>query len=180
MRLFEITNMVIDVSQNTEADTIYSFSKFSMQEVAKNLVETHNDQLIRKQLNVEIDCPVDLPEIRADKTRLQFALQILFENAIIYTPENGKIVIKIKFDEKTNEFVISVVDSGIGIEKEDIPKLFAKFFRTVSARHADTEGMGIGLYMAKNIVMKHNGRIWVDSDGVGKGSTFSFAIPNRK
>jgi signal transduction histidine kinase len=171
------TNIVIDVAEDAEIDYPFRSTLFSLLEVTKNLVQTHDDQLKKKHLSVQISGGENIPQINADKTRLQFVMQIIFENAIIYTPQNGKIEIKIHFNNEKKEFIFSVSDSGIGINSNDLPKLFSKFYRTVSARHTDTEGMGIGLYMAKKIIINHNGRIWAESDGEGNGSTFFFAIP---
>jgi len=83
-------------------------------------------------------------------------------------------------DHTTNSFVFFIKDSGIGIGRDDIPKLFEKFFRTANARLADTEGMGIGLFMARKIIQRHNGNITVDSGGQDKGTSFTFTIPQQK
>ena len=175
MRLFELTNIVIDVSETTNDLYLYHFSNFNLQDVVDEIYRAHKDQIERKQLNVHIDFGPDVPQIKADKTRLQFALQILFENAFIYTPEKGDVVLKVR--QIGGELIISLRDSGIGIGEEDIERVFSKFYRTQSARHTDTEGMGIGLFMAKKIVEKHNGRIWAESKGEGQGTTFSVALP---
>ncbi len=180
MRLFELTNIVMDVAQNSEIENIYNITPFDIKEVIKNMIDAHSDQISRKHLTVHSSYPPDLPNIKADKTRLQFAIQILFENSIVYTPDSGKIDISIRFDQQTNSFVFVVKDSGIGIGRDDMPNLFKKFFRTANARLTDTEGMGIGLYMARKIIMRHNGHINVDSTGENKGTTFTFTIPQEK
>jgi signal transduction histidine kinase len=117
----------------------------------------------------------NLPTIQADKTRIQFALQIIFENSLIYTPETGKINIKAR--QVGGEVVVTIRDNGIGISLDDIPRIFSRFYRATNARHTDTEGMGIGLYMAKNIIEKHRGKIWANSLGEGKGSEFTITLP---
>ncbi len=179
MRLFELTNIVIDVAKDTEVESIYHITPFDMREVIKNMIDAHADQVARKHLTVEVHYSEHIPAIKADKTRLQFAMQILFENAIVYTPENGKVMINASYNKSSASFTFYIKDSGIGIAEEDIPKLFRKFFRTSNARLADTEGMGIGLYMAKKIILRHNGTIHVDSDGLNTGTSFSFTIPQE-
>ncbi len=179
MRLFELTNIVMDVAQNLEVESIYNLSPFDIQELIKNMIDAHNDQISRKKLVVHFECGQNLPLIKADKTRLQFALQILLENSIVYTPDGGKIDISVKLDNTTNSFVFVVKDSGIGVGRDDMPNLFKKFYRTANARLADTEGMGIGLYMARKIIMRHNGNITVDSRGENKGTAFTFTIPQQ-
>ncbi len=177
MRLFELTNIVMDVAQATEVESIYNLTPIDIKELIKNLGDAHTDQLSRKKLTLRTTFGENMPLINADKTRLQFALQILLENSIVYTPEGGNIGISVKFDQPKNCFVFSVVDSGIGIGRNDIPNLFNKFFRTANARLTDTEGMGIGLYMAKKIISRHNGNIIVDSGGENRGTTVTFTIP---
>ena len=175
MRLFELTNVVIDASQTTNDLYLYHFTNVKVEDLIKEIDGTHKDQTQHKKLNVHIDIGPDVPQIKADKTRLQFALQILYENALIYTPVDGKVEIKVR--QIGGEVIISIRDTGIGITEEDLPHVFSKFYRSQNARHADTEGMGIGLFMAKNIIEKHNGRIWAESYGENLGSVFSVALP---
>lgn len=179
MRLFELTNLVIDVAKDQEADSIYSFVPFEINEIISDMIETHSDQIAQKHLMVKVDYSPDLPQITADKTRLLFAIQIIFENSIIYTPEGGIIHISVTFNKASKTFNFEIKDNGIGVNSDDLPNLFKKFFRSAEARLTDTEGMGIGLYMAKKIVERHNGKINAYSEGENLGTTFSFTIPER-
>ncbi len=175
LRLFELTNAVIDVSRDENDLYLYRFTPVHLNSLLKELFTTHDDLIERKKLKVEFDVPDELPTIQADKTRLQFALQIIFENALVYTPEEGKVSIKVR--QIGGEVLITFKDNGIGVPEDDIDRIFSKFYRSVNARHTDTEGMGIGLYMAKNIVDKHRGKIWVTSAGEGTGTEFTVSIP---
>ncbi len=175
MRLFELTNAVIDVSKDDNDLYLYRFVPTKIDDILKDLFTTHDDMIIRKKLDVVFDLADDLPKIQADKTRVQFALQIIFENSLIYTPEEGEIMIKAR--QVGGDVVITIRDNGIGILIDDIPHIFSKFYRAANARHTDTEGMGIGLYMAKNIIEKHRGKIWATSLGEHKGSEFTISLP---
>ena len=116
----------------------------------------------------------DLPEIMADPFRITQVILNLVANASNYTKEGGHISIKAL---KKDTFIeISVSDSGQGIPKEAIPKLFTKFFRVSGVLEQGSKGTGLGLYICKSIIDMHNGKIWVTSD-VNKGSTFSFVLP---
>jgi two-component system phosphate regulon sensor histidine kinase PhoR len=106
---------------------------------------------------------------------MRFVIQTLVENAINYSKDNCSIIVNV--EKKDNMIIISVKDSGIGIAKEELPRMFTKFYRGKEARSTDTEGMGIGLYMTHDIVTRHHGKIWVESEGPGKGSTFSISLP---
>lgn len=175
MRLFELTNAVIDVSEDENNLYLYRFAPVKIEEILRDLFTSHDDLIGRKSLTVDFDVPENLPTVQADRTRIQFALQIVFENSLIYTPEKGKIGIKAR--QVGGEVVLSFKDNGIGISLDDMEHIFSKFYRATPARRTDTEGMGIGLYMAKNIVEKHRGKIWVESRGEGNGSEFTITLP---
>lgn len=175
LRLFELTNAVIDVSEDENTMYLYRFMPVRINEILKDLFTAHDDLIERKGLDVDFDVPDDLPTIQADKTRVQFALQILFENSLIYTADKGKI--KIKARQVGGDVVISFKDNGIGISLADVNRIFSKFYRSNMARRTDTEGMGIGLYMAKDIIEKHRGKVWAESAGEGKGSEFTVTLP---
>ncbi len=101
----------------------------------------------------------------------------LLSNAIKFTPE-GSITTKVEFDN--NAFTISVIDTGIGIEPEDQQTIFDEFTQVDSSQSRQYEGTGLGLALTRKIVELHGGKIWVESEGTGKGSKFSFTIPYRK
>ncbi len=175
MRLFELTNAVIDVSEDENNLYLYRFAPVKVEEILRDLFTSHDDMIGRKNLTIDFDVPKDLPTVQADRTRIQFALQIVFENSLIYTPEKGKVAIKAR--QVGGEVVVSFKDNGIGVSLDDIEHIFSKFYRSNTARRTDTEGMGIGLYMAKNIIEKHRGKIWVESRGEGDGSEFTVTLP---
>jgi signal transduction histidine kinase len=115
--------------------------------------------------------------IMADPEKSVFIFQILLDNALNYTHNGGSISVTAHPDQDGKHGVIEVSDNGIGMSKETSLCVFNRFYRGENARHADTEGMGIGLFMAKNIVEKQDGKIAVRSEGEGKGSTFSITMP---
>ncbi|MDD5645411.1 MAG: HAMP domain-containing sensor histidine kinase [bacterium] len=109
-----------------------------------------------------------------DKKKMSRVFINLISNAIKFTPENGKIEIS-KKDQK-EAFVFCVSDSGIGIPKEQINKIFDKFYQVDSSVTRKYKGSGLGLVIVKEIVELHGGKIWIESES-GKGSRFSFTIP---
>lgn len=115
-------------------------------------------------------------QILVDQGKIQQCLINIVNNAIKYTPEGGKVSIRLTSDK--SEVVIAVVDTGIGIPEEDIPKIFDRFFRVDRARARTTGGSGLGLSIVKQIVMLHNGSINVESV-VNVGTTVSIHLPNR-
>lgn len=175
LRLFELTNAIIDVSKDENDLFLYRFVPVNIPTILHDLFTAHDEMISRKQIHIDFDVPENVPTIQADKTRIQFALQIIFENALVYTPDAGKIFFKAR--QIGGDIVISIRDTGIGIPEEDLSRIFSKFYRSSNARHIDTEGMGIGLYIAKEIIEKHRGKIWATSRGIGKGSEFTVSLP---
>jgi len=111
---------------------------------------------------------------RFAQPRLELVLSNLIDNALKYTPVGGNIGVSAEI--AFAHLKVSVTDSGIGISKADRKKLFSKFFRGTNAIRLQTEGSGLGLFIVKNIVERHGGRVFVETEEK-KGSTFSFTIP---
>ena len=111
-----------------------------------------------------------------DPMRVKLVLEILIDNAIKYNVKNGEVKVKIASIANKPFVGISVEDTGMGIGPEDISKLFTKFFRAEKIIKEQTSGIGLGLYLAKNIIERHGGKIWVQSVA-GRGSTFTFTLP---
>ncbi len=129
-------------------------------------------QAERKQLNLEINCPKNLPRVRVDKSRLGQVLVNLLHNAIKFTPEGGEITLYARQQE--DMILFSVQDTGIGIPADDLSRIFERFYKTDPARSGG--GTGLGLAIARHLVEAHRGRIWVESVE-GSGSKFYFTIP---
>lgn len=119
----------------------------------------------------------DLPIYRGDRDKIEQVLINLVSNALKYTPDGGRIEI---FAGKIyNEIYVKVKDNGIGIPKEDIGRIFERFYRVDKARTRQAGGTGLGLAIAKEIVEAHGGRITIQSE-VGKGSEVMFTLPIRR
>jgi len=118
-----------------------------------------------------------LPKVLADPERIHQIVTNLLHNGIKFTPEGGQITLKaIKESEGRNAVIISVQDTGIGIAKEDLSRIFERFYKSDRARSRDLGGTGLGLAISSHLVALHNGRIWVKSKEQ-KGSTFYFTLP---
>jgi histidine kinase len=132
-----------------------------------------------KSISLEFDLAPDLPHILADEDRVIQVLTNLTGNALQYTPEGGKVTIGAK--QIDDEIQFSVRDTGVGIPPEHLPHIFDRFYRVDKSRSRQAGGgSGIGLTIARALVEAHGGRIWVESVGDGKGSTFNFTLPIAK
>ncbi len=126
------------------------------------------------QHQIENKLPQDFPQIIADPDRLEQVLTNLITNAIKYSLPHTPITISGEVEK--DRVVVSVEDKGIGIPQKELPYLFDKFHRVDRRLARETEGTGLGLYIAKNLIELHHGEIWVES-AAGRGSKFSFSLP---
>jgi histidine kinase len=132
-------------------------------------------QFEEKDVGLDVAIPPELPEVLADEDRLGQVLLNLLGNALQYTPSGGRVWVTA--NQRGAEIEIAVRDTGIGIPLEHLQNLFTRFYRVDKSRSRAGGGSGIGLTIAKHLVEAHGGRIWTESGGTGKGSTFSFTLP---
>jgi signal transduction histidine kinase len=132
-------------------------------------------QYLEKKVELFNDVGDDLPRVMADEDRIGQVLLNLLGNGLQYTPSDGWVRITARNLGEVVE--TSVEDSGIGIDPEDIPHVFTRFYRVDKSRSRVGGGSGVGLTIAKHLIEASGGRIWVKSPGVGKGSIFTFTLP---
>ncbi len=176
-RIIELVNDMLNVSRIEEGRFGYSFSSGDIIKELDTVVDTLDSRIKEKNIKLEIIKPKKVPLVYMDPKKIILVLQNLIENAVKYTPEMGKIQIKIESKDKFIRFYIK--DNGVGIPKADHEKLFSKFFRAANVVRMQTEGSGLGLFMVKNIISKHNGQIIFSSEE-GIGSEFVFTLPIAK
>ena len=141
------------------------------------VVRDWEKKLATKQLSVIADVPPDMPTVRADRVRLEEALYNLLDNAVKYSPEHGEIGLVGRRRDK--QIVLSVSDNGIGIDKEDLPRIFERFYRADKARTAENiGGTGLGLAIVKHVAQLHGGHVEAESE-LGKGTTIRVVLPVR-
>jgi two-component system phosphate regulon sensor histidine kinase PhoR len=139
------------------------------------MVRDWEKKLTSKQLNMSVDVPTDLSPIRVDRTRLQEALYNLLDNAVKYSREHGEI--RLSARQRDSEIELTVSDDGIGITKEDLPRIFERFYRADKARGPDkVRGTGLGLAIVKHIAQLHGGRVEAESE-LDKGTTIRVVLP---
>ena len=139
----------------------------------KDIVETFN----YTNETHTIECGGKLTaDIYADKERIRQVLTNLLTNAIKYSPKADSVIVRVK---KTGKgIIVSVQDFGIGIPKEQQKKVFERFFRAKGKEEKNIQGLGLGLYIAHEIVKEHKGKMWIESTD-GKGSIFYFSLPTK-
>ncbi len=148
------------------------FETFPFSEVVRDISETLNTQLSRK--HIELVVTGDLPSMYGDRTRIAEVMQNLVDNAIKYMGDRSDGRIAISAYQKEGMTVVSVADNGIGID----PKYLDRIFGLFEQLDPNQEGSGAGLAICKRVTEMHHGRIWAESQGLGKGATFMFEIPS--
>jgi len=131
----------------------------------------------KRNLNFGLEAPPVLPPLAGDDARIGQVVQNLCTNAIQYTKEGGSMTIKV--ETATDRVIVSVIDTGIGISKEDLPRVWERFFQTKEAQGMRKAGFGLGLKIAREIVLRHGGEMGIESE-LGVGSRFFFHIPTKK
>ena len=140
------------------------------------LIRDWEKKLANKHLNAVVEVAPDLPTIRADRGRLQEALYNLIDNAVKYSREHGEITLMAR--RRDQQIVLSVSDNGIGIGKEDLPRIFERFYRADKARSRNSvRGTGLGLAIVKHIAQLHGGHVEAESE-LGKGTTIRVVLPS--
>jgi PAS domain S-box-containing protein len=173
-RMIELINDLLNVAKIEEGGYIYKKVLVDLGEICQSILNSYQQEIEKKNLKVEFQRPKKLPKLMADIEKISLAIQNLLENAIRYNHPGGEIKIELKPREGEVEFIIK--DTGIGIPKEEQKKIFTKFFRASNARKMESGGSGLGLFITKNIIEAHGGKIWFESEE-GKGTTFYFTLP---
>jgi two-component system phosphate regulon sensor histidine kinase PhoR len=176
-RLELLVEDLLTLAQLESANPNLQLSDLDLPGLFGEVVRDWEKKLAAKQLRVIVDLPPDLPAIRADRARLQEALYNLLDNAVKYSCEHGEI--RLSARPRASEIALSVSDNGIGIAREDLPRIFERFYRADKARSPEgIRGTGLGLAIVKHIAQLHGGRVEAESE-LGKGTTVRVLLPLR-
>ncbi|TFG35211.1 MAG: sensor histidine kinase, partial [Parcubacteria group bacterium] len=168
-RLIRLINELLNISRIETGRLEMNFEETPIEEVINLAMEETKIQAEKKKLYLKLEKPeASLPKVSLDKDKIKQAIMNVVDNAIKYTTQGG-VVIKAKSHD--SKVMIEVSDTGDGMEKEEMSKLFKSFSRGSAGNKLSTEGAGLGLHIAKSFVEFHGGRIWAESPGKGKGST---------
>ena len=181
---------LLDLSRIEGGVLRVTHERVDVDEVISSVVKSEARSAEKRRHELRVEPKPEVPPVCADPKELRRVLSNIVENAIKYTPDGGRIILSAR--EEDSHVAISVTDNGRGIPAEDMPILFDKFHRGRPAPHsaamaegttnaefledADVSGVGLGLYLARNVMERMGGRISVDSE-VGRGSTFKLHLP---
>ena len=173
-RMADLVSDLLTLSRYDNKKMKREVTEFDLGELAKKCQEKLELEIEKKNQNVECYVTADVPPIKADKNGIERVILNVLSNAIKYTPEEGNIKIYVGF--VYNDAYIKIIDSGIGIPKEEIGRIFERFYRVDKARSREMGGTGLGLSIAKEIIEQNKGSIDVKSE-YGKGTEVVIRIP---
>ncbi|KKQ26887.1 MAG: hypothetical protein US43_C0042G0004 [Candidatus Levybacteria bacterium GW2011_GWA1_37_16] len=178
-RLIDLVNDMLNVSRIESGRFALAMKFIDLGDLINKIYVEMLPKAQEQKINLEFARPLQpLPKVQADPERVEQVLINLIGNSLKFTPENGAIRISIDYSSQMQEEIVSVVDNGRGIIPGDISKLFQKFSMvgTNYLVKQNTQGTGLGLYLSRAMIELMGGKIWVESEGLGKGSKFSFTL----
>jgi signal transduction histidine kinase len=175
-RLIRLVNDILCVSKIEAGEIEISLERTDLREIIKEVIDELSIKVKEKNLYLNFEEPKEPFETLLDKEKIRQVILNLIDNSIRYTQEGG---VTVKLQMANGKLQIVVSDTGEGLTKEEKEKLFEKFSRGTAGTKFWAEGAGLGLYIAKEFVKMHNGKIWVESEGRGKGTTFYVELPMK-
>jgi len=173
-KLARLVDELLDVSRIESGRLELRVADIDLPELAAEVMKRHQLMATKHELRLHYD-PEQKLGVRGDRDHLEQVLNNLIGNAMKYSPEGGPIDVTVA-RARDQEIEFAVADHGIGIRAPELARVFGLFYRSPDRNARDVGGMGLGLYITKEIVDRHNGRIWAESE-VGKGTTFHVTLP---
>ena len=173
--LLSLINDVLDLSKIEAGKVVLKLAQFSVKEFLENCIVLVREKAAKHNIQIITDIPENIGSVNADELRIKQVVFNLLSNAVKFNPDGGKVGIETK--RSNDEITVTVWDKGIGIEPKDMGKLFHEFEQLDQSRTRKYGGTGLGLAISKNIIELHSGRIYAESEGLNKGSRFTFVIP---
>jgi signal transduction histidine kinase len=176
-RLKNLVSELFELSKLEAKETKPNPEPFSLAELVQDIQQKNTVIAEQKNIELKVNFPYNLPMVYADIGMMERVIQNLLDNAIKFTSENGKVVIKLS--PQNHNILVEIQDTGHGISEEELPHIFDRYQRNQRSAQKENEGLGLGLAIVKRIMEVHNLRINVQSVE-GKGTIFSFNIPTYK
>jgi signal transduction histidine kinase len=174
--LIDMVENLLNFSRIKDGRIRYNFKQIHLEEVFENVLEQFEMQIKGKQLEINMKTkPKRLPAVKGDFNKLKSVIANFLDNAIKYTDYKDKIDVNITATNQ--DIVFEMTDNGIGMVPSDAKHLFEKFFRNKDMSFKRIQGTGLGLYIVHRFITAHKGKVWANSPGRSKGSTFGFSLP---
>lgn len=177
-RMISLINALLDVTRIEQGRYLYKPVFAQIENIIQFVINSCKEEIKKRKIKFQFRKPQEkLPEVKVDVEKMRLAIQNLLDNALRYTKPEGEVTIILKHGKK--EIEIQIQDTGVGIPKAQQKRVFTKFFRGANVIRMETEGTGLGLFIAQNIIEAHGGKIWFESEE-DRGTTFHFTLPIKK
>jgi signal transduction histidine kinase len=174
--LVHIVGDFLNISRIEQGNMKYDLTDFDLKTIVGDVIKELRPNLERTRLEVKFEAPENSYKVHADINKIKQIVGNLIDNSMKYTPQ-GSITVALSVKSEAQKIHFSITDTGIGISPDALPRLFQKFSRAKGANEVNVIGTGLGLYAAKLMVEGQGGRVWAESEGIGKGSTFNMELP---
>lgn len=176
-KILNIVDVLVGI-KNVKNISGYFFTAISLREIVEKSIKKYSDRINKKNITFQVSLFKDIPLLTVDLNKISFVIDTIIENAVSYTKQDGKILIDCISGSK--KLTLFVSDTGIGLAFMDKIMIFSKFYRNKRAKLINTDGMGLRLYLSKQIIKRHHGKIYAKSNGLNEGTTFFIELPFRK
>ncbi|MCX6759902.1 MAG: HAMP domain-containing sensor histidine kinase, partial [Candidatus Nealsonbacteria bacterium] len=177
-RIIDLVNNLLNSVEMEGGKYLSRPALFDIEEIILSVANDLREAAEKNNISIKMEKTEDkLPKIMIDKEKIKIAISDLLDNALKYNNSGGKV--NIYLTKKDEDIIVAIKDTGIGMPKKEQDQIFLKFFRGEKAPKIDTEGKGLGLFIAKNIIEENGGSVWFESEE-GKGSTFFFSLPVKQ
>ncbi len=174
-RMIGLINDMLAVDRLESGKIKYNFVPVQFEDLVQEMIRSLLPLATQKNIRIEFSSPqVQLAKIKIDPDKMRDVLQNLIDNAIKYTKINGTVLVGVTMEKEELHFWVK--DNGIGIPDDEKDKIFSRFFRANNAIHTETDGSGLGLFIAQSVVKRHGGKLWFEST-LNIGTTFHVLLP---
>lgn len=177
-KLLEIVDLIAGI-KDIKNTTGYVFVATSLRDIVEKSIVKYRQEINKKNITFQVSTFKDIPLLTLDLKKIGFVFDALLENAVFYTPKDGKILVDCMI-EKNGKLLFYISDTGMGLNFYERMKVFSRFFRSKRAVLAYPDGMGLRLYLSKQIIKLHGGKIYAKSKGTDKGAVFFIELPLSK
>ena len=173
--LSNIVTSTLSISRLDTGKVKLNLKPHSLFDIINEVIDSHEDLFKEENVKIINTIKEDLPKVNVDKMRMRELFDNLITNAVKFIENKAKLLSFDAYIYSDKYIIVSIKDNGIGVEEKHLKKIFEEFFKADPSRHEHSSGLGLSI--CKRIVEKHGGKIWAESPGLGKGSTFKFALP---
>lgn len=173
-KLLNIVDVLVGI-KNVKDISGYFFEATSIREIIEKSINKYRDLVNKKNITFQVSLFKNIPLLTVDLKKISFVIDTIIENATYYTKKDGKILVDCILNK--NKIVLYISDTGIGLGFVDKLRIFSKFYRSKKAKLMNTDGTGLRLYISREIIKRHKGKIYARSNGRDEGTTFFVEIP---